>query len=343
MVKKSTAADIVATDANTLTGTVLSPETGEQLASVEQAVTPAPAPADAPEPVTFVDDAGDASADDPLPFPATAPAQGEAGIAASGVGLWRKVPVVIEAIQYTGNNLADVFAFTGKHPKWDEWFASWDEYVAHVRNDRWAFKILTLEGTMEALPGDWIIRGTAGEHYPCKPEIFAGIYEPAGGDASEAAVDTLSYALTRDVNTDFEERISDTFIMPDTAAQALDWLTRLGAGDPQAAARISWPGLFPPTEDARLPAAPAPEELPLSEALLRATIAAIEERNSDLSRAGLIEELKAIEGASIEEVAVTCWTVHLHGIEVTGSLSAADALRTWCQKARRAIMNGRAV
>ena len=35
----------------------------------------------------------------------------------------------------------------------------------------------TLEGQMRADPGDWIIRGVAGEFYPCKPEIFAATYE----------------------------------------------------------------------------------------------------------------------------------------------------------------------
>lgn len=39
-------------------------------------------------------------------------------------------------------------------------------------------EIATLEGTMIADPGDWIITGVAGEHYPCKPEIFAATYEP---------------------------------------------------------------------------------------------------------------------------------------------------------------------
>ena len=37
--------------------------------------------------------------------------------------------------------------------------------------------IETLEGTMIAEPGDWVIRGVAGEYYPCKPEIFAATYE----------------------------------------------------------------------------------------------------------------------------------------------------------------------
>jgi hypothetical protein len=31
---------------------------------------------------------------------------------------------------------------------------------------------------MEAKPGDWIIRGVAGELYPCKPDIFVRTYEP---------------------------------------------------------------------------------------------------------------------------------------------------------------------
>ncbi|MBM3967690.1 MAG: hypothetical protein FJ308_21935 [Planctomycetes bacterium] len=37
--------------------------------------------------------------------------------------------------------------------------------------------IATLEGTMQGLPGDWIIRGVNGEYYPCKPDIFAKTYE----------------------------------------------------------------------------------------------------------------------------------------------------------------------
>lgn len=38
--------------------------------------------------------------------------------------------------------------------------------------------IETLEGAMEAKPGDWIIRGVGGELYPCKPSIFAATYDP---------------------------------------------------------------------------------------------------------------------------------------------------------------------
>ena len=39
--------------------------------------------------------------------------------------------------------------------------------------------IETLEGTMVAEPGDWIITGIKGERYPCKPDIFEATYERA--------------------------------------------------------------------------------------------------------------------------------------------------------------------
>ncbi len=39
--------------------------------------------------------------------------------------------------------------------------------------------INTLEGTMEAGSGWWVIKGVKGEFYPCEPEIFALTYEPA--------------------------------------------------------------------------------------------------------------------------------------------------------------------
>jgi hypothetical protein len=32
---------------------------------------------------------------------------------------------------------------------------------------------------MFVTPGDWIITGVKGEHYPCKPDIFEATYEEA--------------------------------------------------------------------------------------------------------------------------------------------------------------------
>ena len=90
---------------------------------------------------------------------------------------FRKKPVTIQALQYTGDNLAEVLAFTGKHPKWHDYFTSFEHYEEFVKNDDMIFKIKTLEGTMKAVPGDWIIREVNGEHYPCKPDIFEKTYE----------------------------------------------------------------------------------------------------------------------------------------------------------------------
>lgn len=43
--------------------------------------------------------------------------------------------------------------------------------------------IKTLERTHIVTPGDWIITGVKGEHYPCKPDIFAATYEAAEAES----------------------------------------------------------------------------------------------------------------------------------------------------------------
>lgn len=77
---------------------------------------------------------------------------------------FRKKPVVIEAVQYDGT-LTSVEKLDGL------------ECSQTLTSD--TIQIETLEGTMTANPGDWIIRGIKGEFYPCKPDIFEATYEPA--------------------------------------------------------------------------------------------------------------------------------------------------------------------
>lgn len=86
---------------------------------------------------------------------------------------YRKKPVVIEAIQWQGNNLREIIDFTGLHPSVHEW--DWDHFATHV--DQHGLKIFTLEGPLMATIGDWIIRGIQNEFYPCKPDIFEATYE----------------------------------------------------------------------------------------------------------------------------------------------------------------------
>jgi hypothetical protein len=77
---------------------------------------------------------------------------------------FRKKPVVIEAVQHRA----------GEQP----YELAQDVIDGRIRflEDGTAL-IATLEGTMQAMPGDWIIRGVKGELYPCKPDIFAATYE----------------------------------------------------------------------------------------------------------------------------------------------------------------------
>jgi DMSO/TMAO reductase YedYZ molybdopterin-dependent catalytic subunit len=91
------------------------------------------------------------------------------------MAFFRKKPVVIEAVQWTGYNLREVIALVGLHPSARKW--SWSEYEAVVREQ--GLKLFTLEGRMSASLGDWVIKGVKGEAYACKPDIFAATYEPA--------------------------------------------------------------------------------------------------------------------------------------------------------------------
>ena len=76
---------------------------------------------------------------------------------------FRKRPVVIEAIRFDGIITDELGNFIGRSDVGDEY-----NYLS----------IHTLEGTMRAEKGDWIIKGIRGEFYPCKPDIFEATYEP---------------------------------------------------------------------------------------------------------------------------------------------------------------------
>ena len=79
---------------------------------------------------------------------------------------WRKKPVEIDAYLHDlCNEIPDWLAEASK-----------DNRAAFLSDNTIA--IHTLEGTMRAEVGDWIIRGVKGELYPCKPDIFAATYDP---------------------------------------------------------------------------------------------------------------------------------------------------------------------
>ena len=86
---------------------------------------------------------------------------------------YRKKPVVIEAVQWKGDNLAEIIRFTGMHESALKW--TWDQYESVVARE--GLKIFTLEGPLKASVGDFIIKGIEGEFYPCKPDIFEKTYK----------------------------------------------------------------------------------------------------------------------------------------------------------------------
>jgi hypothetical protein len=76
---------------------------------------------------------------------------------------YRKKPVEIDAVQWTGENEEELAEFLGQS-------------LLHWLPDQ-RIRVGTLEGGHDASLGDWLIRGVQGEHYPCKPDIFDATYE----------------------------------------------------------------------------------------------------------------------------------------------------------------------
>ncbi len=93
------------------------------------------------------------------------------------MSLYRKKPVVIEAVEFKGStsDVADI----------NDWIAGqvYHESPIKTRDIRTmeidTREITIPEGTITwiANPGDYIIKGVNGEFYPCKPQIFAKTYE----------------------------------------------------------------------------------------------------------------------------------------------------------------------
>ena len=78
---------------------------------------------------------------------------------------YRKKPVVIQAIQFTGENTQEVLDLVP------------EARMILDENKEYQLVIDTLEGRMTVSGGDYVIRGIQGEFYPCKPDVFEATYE----------------------------------------------------------------------------------------------------------------------------------------------------------------------
>lgn len=89
---------------------------------------------------------------------------------------YRKKPLAIEALQWTGNNPGAMYDFAGLSNF--EAFGPddvWDddpEATAAVRDDLHGKTWIPMK------TGDWVIRGVKGELYPCNGQVFEETYEP---------------------------------------------------------------------------------------------------------------------------------------------------------------------
>ncbi len=90
---------------------------------------------------------------------------------------YRKKPVEIEAVEWKGNNLRDIYVFMGEDVTFNDWREQ-DRFHDLENSKRInGFYINTLEGSMKVNIGDFVIKGVNGEFYPCKPDIFEKTYE----------------------------------------------------------------------------------------------------------------------------------------------------------------------
>ena len=91
------------------------------------------------------------------------------------MGFYRKRPVVIQAIEWTGDNFVEMCEFAG---------CISEDYLNPTSSCRFytdpsskVITIKTLEGDMRAIKGDYILKGVKGELYPCRRDIFLETYE----------------------------------------------------------------------------------------------------------------------------------------------------------------------
>lgn len=86
---------------------------------------------------------------------------------------YQKIPIMVEAFQLTKDlEVKDT-------PEWfqkaiEDGIAHWQEKP--IYGNLKVIYLFTLEGRMECIEGNWVIRGVEGELYPCKDEIFNKTY-----------------------------------------------------------------------------------------------------------------------------------------------------------------------
>jgi hypothetical protein len=99
---------------------------------------------------------------------------------------WRKKPIVITAIQFTGANVGEIWDAFGTAGIYGPTEKNPDELI-----------LTTVHGDpAPARAGDWIIPDAKPDtFYPCKPEVFATSYESAAAIEDDPATRLLALPL----------------------------------------------------------------------------------------------------------------------------------------------------
>lgn len=120
-----------------------------------------------------------------------------------------KKPVIIDAMQWTGENRKELFEFCEK---------------CYFNGDE--LRIQTLEGSMIASVGDYIIKGVKGEFYPCKPDIFAMTYDLAEKTSSAKSLhNTTANGAKKNVRDIVFWGDGDTFrLISKASSEAEGWM-----------------------------------------------------------------------------------------------------------------------
>lgn len=158
--------------------------------------------------------AGDGETDVPAALPAGWREAGAVDDTSGGNGMrYRKKPVEVEAIQWTGDNTADVKVFVGdRQAKGGETPRSAENgecgflLASEVSGRYTAGDAIVYDRFHDWVPlhvGDWVIRGVRRELYPCEPGVFAQTYDRADTPADA----NLGLASTRELLAELAARI----------------------------------------------------------------------------------------------------------------------------------------
>ena len=152
------------------------------------------------------------------------------------MGKFRKKSVVIEAFQLNERGLIE-----------EDWF--WDAvtrndiithcFGKHYPDPAWC-EIKTLEGTMIANAGDYIIQGVNGEIYPCKADIFQKTYTEDNTKTNADRIRNMNDEELAMFLCDFRSCDADEYICEGCKAEkycraghagTIDWLQQPCGGD----------------------------------------------------------------------------------------------------------------